>query len=179
MDKVDIAWNLFLELRREMIESQKLRAQIIGFKITFVSAAIGLIGTNVEKFSSLLLVIPAFAAIFFDFLIVSYSFSIKRIGFYIRTELEPFLKKSRELHDLQLWEEFLHRYETEQSLSLLGHLGLTVIAVGISVIVLLKPFRPALSSILLFIIFALCVLDWWAFRTPNRFHGDELPLRLK
>jgi len=177
MNKVDIAWNLFLELRRELIESQKLRAQIIGFKITFVSAAIGLIGTNVEKFSSLLLVIPAFAAIFFDFLIVSYSFSIKRIGFYIRTEIEPFLKKSCELHDLPFWEEFLHRYETEQSLSLLGHLGLTIIAIGISVIVLLMPFRPVLSSVLVVVLAVLCSLDVWAFRTPNRFHWDELPVR--
>ena len=33
-------WDLFVEPRKEIIESQKIRAQIIGFKITFISAGI-------------------------------------------------------------------------------------------------------------------------------------------
>ena len=65
MDKVNLAWNLFVELRKELVESQKIRAQVIGFKITFVSAAVGLIGTNIDRIPNILLVIPAFAAIFF------------------------------------------------------------------------------------------------------------------
>jgi len=58
-----LAWNLFIELRKELVESQKIRAQIIGFKITFVSAAIALIGANLDKIIEYeyLLFVPAFA----------------------------------------------------------------------------------------------------------------------
>ncbi|HEV2708377.1 MAG TPA: hypothetical protein VGV59_20850 [Pyrinomonadaceae bacterium] len=37
-----LAWNLFVEARKEILEYQRIRTQIIGFKITFVSAGIGL-----------------------------------------------------------------------------------------------------------------------------------------
>src|SRR5579859_6081320 len=82
-------WDLFVELRKEIIESQKIRAQIIGFKITFISTAIGLVLASSNRGSQMTLIVPAFAAIFFDFLIQSYSFSIKRIGRYCRENLEP------------------------------------------------------------------------------------------
>ena len=67
----DFYFNLLIELRKEVIESQKIRAQVIGFKITFVSAGIGVIIANLEKLPPVLLAVPAFAAIFFDFLIDS------------------------------------------------------------------------------------------------------------
>lgn len=77
-------WQLFVELRKEIVESQKIRAQIIGFKITFISSGIGLIIAGRNTVPQTLLIVPALAAIFFDFLIQSYSFSIKRIGRYCR-----------------------------------------------------------------------------------------------
>ena len=178
MDKVNLAWNLFVELRKELVESQKLRAQVIGFKITFVSAAIGLIGTNIDKIPNALLVIPAFAAIFFDFLINSYSFSIKRIGYYFKNYIEPLLKNACELpKEFLLWEEFLKSLKTDQNLSLMGHLGITLLAILAAVIALLLPFRPILSSILLVALIVLLGLDIWAFRSPGRFHGDKLEPR--
>lgn len=180
MDKVNLAWNLFIELRKELVESQKLRAQIIGFKITFVSAAIGLIGTNLDRIPNMLLVIPAFAAIFFDFLINSYSFSIKRIGFYSREYIEPLFKNSCELPEtFFLWEEFLHSLKTDQSLSFIGHLGITLLAIGAAVIALFLPFRPILSSSLFLILAVFLVLDIWAFKLPSRFRGDRLEKRIK
>jgi hypothetical protein len=178
MDKVNLAWNLFTELRKELVESQKLRAQVIGFKITFVSAAIGLIGTNIDKIPNILLVIPAFAAIFFDFLINSYSFSIKRIGFYFWKNIEPLLKNACELpKEFFLWEEFLKSLKTDQNLSLMGHLGITLLAIAAAVIVLFLPFRLILSSVLLVTLAVLLGLDIWAFRLPKRFHGDTLEER--
>lgn len=178
MDKVNLAWNVFFELRKELVESQKIRAQVIGFKITFVSAAIGLIGTNLDKIPNMLLVIPAFAAIFFDFLINSYSFSIKRMGFYFRNYLEPLLKNNYQLPEgFLLWEEFLKSLKTDQSLSFMGHLGITLLAIGVAAIALFLPFRLVLSSIVLVILAIFLALDIWSFKLPKRFQGDKLETR--
>ena len=45
----DFAWNLTVELRKELVELQRLRAQVVGFKITFVSTATAVIGANLDK----------------------------------------------------------------------------------------------------------------------------------
>ena len=58
-DKNQFAWDLFVELRKELVESQKIRAQIIGFKITFVTTSVGFVAANIDKVPSSLLVIPA------------------------------------------------------------------------------------------------------------------------
>ncbi len=92
-DEYELALDLMVELRKEIIEAQRIRAQVVGFKITFVSASIGLILANSDKVPNKLLIIPALAAIFFDLLLNSYSFSIKRIGSYLREYFEPILKK--------------------------------------------------------------------------------------
>jgi hypothetical protein len=42
-------FDLLVELRKELIESQKIRAQIIGFKITFISAAAAIIGVKLSS----------------------------------------------------------------------------------------------------------------------------------
>lgn len=173
MDKVNIAWNLLVELRKEIVEGQKIRAQVIGFKITFVSAAIGLIGTNIDKVPKIFLVIPAFAAIFFDFLINSYSFSIKRIGFYVREHIEPLLKNVCDLpEEFPLWEEFQKSLEAKNSLSFIGYFGITLLAIGSAVLGLFLPFRPILSSILFIILIVFLSLDLWAFRSPYRFRNE-------
>ena len=75
-------FDLFIELRKELVESQKIRSQIIGFKITFISAAAAFIKVFQASFSPYILCVLAFAAIFFDFLINSYSFSIKRLWLF-------------------------------------------------------------------------------------------------
>jgi hypothetical protein len=118
--------------------------------------------------------IPAFAAIFFDFLINSYSFSIKRIGSYIRNELEPILKTGYELpKDTPLWEEYLKFPETGQNLSFVGNLGLTLLAITAAVIGLCIPFHPILSSILLIVLVVLLVFDLRAFKIATRFRKDN------
>ena len=85
----DVAWNMLVELRKELVESQKIRAQIIGFKITFVSGGIGVAAAQIDRVPGYVLLLPAFAAVFFDILITSYSYSIKRTGYYIGAHLEP------------------------------------------------------------------------------------------
>lgn len=174
MDNTNLLWNLYVELRKELIESQKLRAQIIGFKITFVSAAIGIIGTNLEKIPSILLVILAFAAIFFDFLINSNSFAIKHIGFYIRHHLEPMLINTHNLSDtFILWEKFLYINKTHRSLAFMGNLGITTLAIGAATIALLIPFRPVISIILLILLVIFLIIDIWSFSLPAKFHEDD------
>jgi len=107
LNELDLAWNLFVELRKEIVETQKIRAQVIGFKITFTSTAIGIIIAGSARWPIELLVLPAFAAVFFDTLIASYGVGIKRMGFYCHRILEPVLRKITAPSDcFLLWHEF-------------------------------------------------------------------------
>ena len=125
-----LAWNLLTELRKETLESQRMRTQVIGFKITFVSAAVGFIYANRDKIPpesfDILLIIPAFAAIFFDLLIISYSISIRRIGLYCKTHLEEQLKDETQMHKgFCFWESFFESKQMRPSLAIFANLGIT------------------------------------------------------
>ena len=149
----DLYFSLLIELRKEVIESQKIRAQVIGFKITFVSAGIAVIIANLEKLPPILLAVPAFAAIFFDFLIDSYSFSIKRIGHYCRSHLEPYIHQHFGLDEsFLLWEEFMHQPGAGQIFAIVGNLGLTSLVVVPAIVGLLRPFRLEVSLPLLIVL---------------------------
>ena len=142
----ELAWNVFAELRKETVESQKIRAQVIGFKITLVSAGIGIVAAGLKDgIPKELLVIPAFAAIFFDFLLCSYSFSVKRIGLYVRTYVEPVLRSGAAWpveSERPLWEEFMVKAEVRQRFSMIGNLGITGLAALIGCISLLPSVSP-------------------------------------
>ena len=162
-------WDLFVELRKETIESQKIRAQIIGFKITFISAAIGLILANSNRGFQMTLIVPAFAAIFFDFLIQSYSFSIKRIGRYCRENLEPIMFPKNAGVSFVSWEQFLSSPENRQSYSTIGNLGITVLAVIPAIAVLFSPFRLAVSLPILFALIGFLAIDGVCFVATGRY----------
>jgi hypothetical protein len=175
--QAEFAWNLLAELRKELVECQKLRAQIIGAKVTFVSTALGVIAANLDKVDNALLIVPAFAAIFFDFLVNSYGFSIKRIGWYCRSYLEPLLKVGHTIpKEVLLWEEFLSQPGTKQALSVSGNLGITILAAGVGVVALLRPFRAGVSVPLFIALGFFLVLNLWStlfakwpkFPKPNR-----------
>jgi len=145
-DKYDLAWQLMVELRKEMVETQRIRAQVIGFKITFVSAGLGLIAANIEKVPSELLLIPAFAAVFFDLLVNGYSISIARIGVYSRAYIEPILRAGTGWpKSFPLWEEFMVRPKIRPWLPIVGNVGLTALAVIAGLVALFHPFRIWLS----------------------------------
>ena len=125
MDKV---WDLFVELRKELLEAQKIRAQVLGFKITFVSTFVGVLG-SIENVEKLLFIVPAVASVCFDYIIYSYSFSIKRIGAYVRENIEPQLRKAEYFpKDFLLWQEYLTNKKTKQDLVMYGNLGFTILA---------------------------------------------------
>jgi hypothetical protein len=175
-DEYQIAWNLFTELRKETLESQKIRAQVVGFKITFVSAGIGLIASNPDKIPSVLLVIPAFAAMFFDLLIASYSFGIKRIGHYCRTHIEPRIRATCSLpSDFLLWHEFLRDPKMRQNLSDFANVGITLLALIPAVLALFSPFRPLVSTVFLVALLALFAYDIRAHRLRWRFKDESSP----
>ena len=160
----DFAWRLLVELRKELTGAQQIRAQVIGFKITFVSAAIGLIVANLERVPNQVLVIPAFAAIFFDSLINSYSFSIKRIGFYCRHYLEPTFRRSVSWPaSSPLWEEFMKLPDVRQYYSVIGDLGITGVAVISAGVALFLPFRLWISLPLLLLMVFFFLWDIRAF----------------
>lgn len=151
------------------MESQKIRSQVMGFKITFVTAMIGLMANGLNSIDKALFVIPAFAAICFDFIIYSYSFSIKRIGSYTRDHIEPLLRNQEQLPvGFALWQEFLTEPKTRQNLAIYGNLGLTMLSVALSVIVLFTPFRPIFSLPLLGVLSIFVFLDVIAYRSPKK-----------
>ena len=163
----DKIWELFLELRKELIESQKIRAQVIGFKITFVTASVGLIATKIQDLDSILFVIPAFASFFFDFLIYSYSFSIKRIGSYVRDYVEPALTKHGHMPaDFVQWQNYLTQPKTKQNLALYGNFGVTLIVVLLASASTFIPFRAWLSFPILILLLLFSILDVLAYRSP-------------
>jgi hypothetical protein len=165
----DIIWNLFIELRKELLAAQKIRAQVMGFKITFVSTAIGLLVANLKTLDSALLVLPVFASVFFDLIIYSYSFSIKRIGSYTRKHIEPFLKRrGRVPKKFVMWQKFLTQPKTRQNLSLYGNLGLTILAAAVGIIALFCPFRPWLSSSLIIALTIFIIMDVMAYLSPKK-----------
>lgn len=167
-DRADLAWQLMVELRKETVATQRVRAQMIGFKITAVGAGIGLILANMDKVPAELLFLPGFAAVFFDLLISSCGFSIKRIGFYCREHLEPILKEAHAWPiEHPLWEGFLDQPGTKQLLSTVGDLGITALSAAPAIANMIGDFSwPALGLTILFLIlFAYAV---WAMTRPKR-----------
>ena len=130
---------------------------------------------HMESLDKVLFVIPAFAAICFDFLICSYSFSIKRIGHYCREYIEPALKAEGCFpHDFVLWQEFLRDHRTRQNLSLYGNIGLTALAVAIGGVALFIPYRPTLSFSLLTVLLGFVIIDVLVYLSPQRFRKLRL-----
>jgi hypothetical protein len=153
-----------------MIELQKIRAQIIGFKITFVAAFIGLLGARLAEAGNLLFAIPGFAAVSFDLLVISYTFSIKRTGYYCRHYLEPVLRAPEEgAQDVVLWEQFMASPEAGANVSFLGTLGLTFLAVAVGLVAALRPGLTFWSVLVSLALLAATVWDVVAFQKPNVF----------
>lgn len=135
----DLAWELMAQLREEILAAQRIRAQIIGFKITFVTASAGVILAKANDLPIELIALPALAAIFFDSLIGSYGFSIKRIGYFCRHYIEPKLRAAVSWPPSHpLWEEFMSKKESRQYLSITGNLGLTTVVTVPALVVLLR-----------------------------------------
>lgn len=161
-DPQTLAWHTIVELRGELKEAQKLRAQLIGIKIAFVTAALGFVvgGSDGPQYD--LIIVPAVASIFFDFLIVSYGVSIKRIGFYCRTYLEPKLRAATSWPaDEPLWEEAMALGEMRQHFASSGNIGLTVLVVAPALFRLFEggPFSPSWNYGLGVALTALFILD--------------------
>lgn len=182
----DFAWMLIAELRKELVEAQRIRTQTIGFKITFVSAAIALIAAQPENVPLATLAIPAFAAVFFDLLIIGYSFSIKRIGFYCRTYLEPAIREGRSFPEwFELWEEFLRRPETRQTFAVRGNIGFTFLLLlataGTVVGTLLQPSNSLVEKWLgggvLAAVLLLAAVEYKAVQGPRKFRDLEIELQ--
>jgi len=126
-----LPWNLYVELREEVASMQQLRARAIEFKITFVTGALGFLLARVATLHTddQLLIIPAFAAVFFDFLINSYTSAVMRAGLYARDFIEPQLREQFAWREsFKLWEENLSLVPQRPILSLFGSVGITVLS---------------------------------------------------
>lgn len=170
MDSIGTAaWNLLTELRKEILEAQKIRAQVIGFKITFVSAGVALVVANQETVPLWLLVVPAFSAVFFDLLIISYGVSIKRIALYTRAYLEPKIREASSWPKLEpLWEEYMSRPESKQPFSLVGNLGITLLVSGVAMLFVIQTLSPMSAAVTSIILTALIIYDTFAYLQPRR-----------
>ena len=159
----DYAWKMIIELRIELREAQKIRSQIIGIKIAFVATSLGFVfgGKGAPQYTFLL--VPAFASIFFDLLIISYGFSIKRIGYYCRNYLEPKIReKIKWPSDEPLWEEAMGHKKMRQHFAQIGNTGLTFIVVlpTIMYLAIEKPFdsKYFINTCTIFILSAFFIL---------------------
>lgn len=164
-----LIWNLFVELRKELLEAQKIRAQVLGFKFTFITGTMALMAANLEKLDKTILVLPAFAAIFFDFIINSYSFSIKRIGCYVRDHIEPVLAQNTEVPpDFVMWQKFLTQPKTRQNQALYGNMGVTLLSAAVGIIGLLVDFKPIATPALIIALLVFVIMDVRAYREPKK-----------
>ena len=118
------AWTLFGELRKEILETQKSRVQLIGFKITVLGATTAIMVAQADGLPYGLLVIPALAAVFFDVLVAAHSFTIKRIAFFTRTVLEPLLREASKWPTNEpTWEQFMYYQPVRRPFDLAGNAG--------------------------------------------------------
>ena len=172
----ELAWNLLVELRKEIVSSQQIRATVIGFKITFVTGAVGLIIARLDTVPSELFVVPAFAAIFFDFLINSYSSAIKRKGIFCRAYIEPKLRQAFTWPSSEpLWEEYMSDPRNKQSLSIAGNLGITLVTCVPAVIVLGGLYETWYAIPLLVVLLCLLALDVISYLKPRWIAEMPLP----
>lgn len=163
----ELAWHLFQELRKEIMEGQKLRAQLIGVKVAFVGTLIAAIAANLKVASPALLVVPALAAAFFDFLVAGYSFSVKRLGHYAYTHLEPIMRESNEWPaNVPLWEEFMRKQQTPIMLGVGANFMLTVLVIVLAIIGVLydHPYHAPLLPIGKVVLLALLTVVVWLSR---------------
>ena len=108
----------------------------MGFKITLITAGIGIIFAKLDVAHAWLIVIPAVASFFFDVMVHSYSFAIKRTGAYCRVYLEPIFRAEYKLgSDFKYWEQFMNSEDARRKAGIGGNVGLkvlTMIAAGIA-----------------------------------------------
>lgn len=183
----EFLWKLMVELRKETLAAQRMRTQVIGFKITLVGSGVAILSAVTARAPDSpvaggqipreLLAIPGFASIFFDLLITSYSISIKRIGLYCRNEIEPRLKsRYAPAGEFLMWEEFFERLRVRHMLAILGNIGLTALALAPGFYVLWTSDTGLWWFILPLAFFAL--YDLLAFCAPGRITcpaGQERP----
>jgi ADP-ribose pyrophosphatase YjhB (NUDIX family) len=170
----EFAWEYYCELRKELVSLQRIRSQIFGFKITFVSAVIGLLIANIKNIPPITLTIPAISAIFFDLLIHSYSFSIKRTGFYCKTHLEPLIRDEVEFpSERPLWEQFAFSPAAGRNVSLLGSLGITFVALVPAIYGLFKVSDLFVSIPVLIVLLVLFYYDYRTLYNTNVFYSSK------
>lgn len=173
-DSIDLAEKMLGHLREEMLEAQRTRAQVIGFKITFVSTAIALLGANVSRIHTAVWIVPAIAAFFFDLLVNSYSVSIKRLGLYARHHLEPMLREGHGWPaSVPTWEEFAVSQRWNSRLFLLGNVGLTGLAAVVAATLLLRESRDAVTVALTLGLAAMLVADTLVFNQRHSLVEQE------
>lgn len=167
--ELDLAKLLFVELRKEILALQNIRAQTVGFKVTFIATTSGIVLYYFEEFPQEAMVVVALAAIFFDLMMAAQSSRIKQLGAYICEEVEPTFRDVGAWPERRrLWEQEL--LESDVTLRVLvamfGNLWLTVI-VAVTALALLSPF-PSLATIILgVVVFLLTFLDFFVFKKPQ------------
>lgn len=169
---IDLLWKLYAEIRKESLEATRTRTQVIGFKITFVSTGIGVIIANLSNINPqinlILFFIPAFAAVFFDLLIISYSIKISRIGLYCRENLEKEFKNiSKQTQNFVFGEHFLQENEVRTGLAIIANLGITGLAIVPTIYATFVPFR--LNYLIIFLILIILFFnEFFAFQIPGK-----------
>ena len=102
--------------------------------------------------------------------------SVKRKGYYIRTYVEPKLRAYASWPaDDPLWEEFMRRPQNRQTLSLVGNLGITTLAVAPATMAAMALLPRAAWIPLVCALLVLFGYDGSAYLAPRRIAGDPSP----
>ncbi len=153
-NSVDLPWQLYVELRKEMLEAQKLREQMLALKVTAVGAGIAVILANTDRARLETIAIPALAAVMFDIRIGSLSVGIRNLGAYLEQFVEPQLKSNPTWDaNMPMWEEHVRNVEHNQLFVLFGSSGFTLFVgtLAIATLIVSSTWPIALAgSILLF-----------------------------
>lgn len=181
IDSIEVAWRQLSYLREEILSNQKIRAQILGFKLTAVTLGMGYILNNADKVHPIALVVVAYASVLFDFLLIGKNIAIKRAGYYIKTHLEDIIRKNSDWpNKTPLWEEFMERQKSRQVFSMISDFGLTLLA---SLLAFASPFMPTQQSSpispqmtygLLAGLAIILIIDFRAFFEPFKYYGKQI-----
>jgi hypothetical protein len=97
------------------------------------------------------------------------------MGYYFCEYLGPELKKANDWPPgVPAWEELLCLRKARHSLSIVGNLGLTAIAMAAAVVALLEPFHAPTAAPLLLLLALLAAFDYWVYAQPvSRFARPE------
>lgn len=109
----------YFQLRSEVYEMQKMRANLKYYRVLVaIPSLILIMALKDHLVTPLLILVPSILSLLIDVFINNYTASIIRIAKYNRNRCEPELSKTLKIKEDIFWENFMSRYLTRNKLAL-------------------------------------------------------------